>query len=556
MTWADLCRKAARALIATAVWISPANTREWTEAMAAEAEYVEGSFGALAWAAGCFGTALKQLCISIISPGAFEIATEGAMSKFAKISAVVLVVGSALFLFAPTFRQGVKLTAASWHQSDAAWLSKMRALGARAEKNNDAQTLAFVALQINGDWNAKTKNAAADRALRDKYADHAVQQDPQWTWIYYPLLNRDHWPDQSDPNDAGWLARLQKWDPNNAAVYAVEAAYYRPWHALGWNAEQDRALLAASPRWQASMAKAFDATTYDSYFSRKTNLDRKISLHDELNDPNWLLFGGLDYQLVDFTSLGLYSKYFLMSAAATAEKKGDLRQAEEDYGKVAHLGGLIELHGDTDLESLVAITLQKSANQHMQAVLEKSGNAPAANLLAFQTELEQDIAHRISSQITPAKLESRYQTTDAWLLQLSLLGLVISLTLLIFCGVYLAIRRMMALSVSHRAGTALAAMSVAATILLFASTIAMYFGYSPYAIAFREYMNASNTRDAYSLLFRFNAVESLPEFWFDSFRGVDFWYTVIAVGAAILSWILCRYLMRIFRHPAPMQPAE
>ncbi len=238
MKWTPLCRRTARALVAAAVWISPANMREWAAAMAAESEYVESSFGALAWAAGCFGMALKQLCISIVSPGALASETEGNMGKFAKISAAVLIVASALFLFAPTFRQGVKLTASSWHPSDAAWWAKMRALGLKAEKTHDAKTLAFVAMQLNSDWDVDPKKAVESRTHRDKYADDAVQQDPQLTWIYYPLLNRDHWPDQldqSDPNDAVWLARLQKWDPNNAVVYLAEASYYRPEHALGWN---------------------------------------------------------------------------------------------------------------------------------------------------------------------------------------------------------------------------------------------------------------------------------------------------------------------------------
>ncbi len=304
------------------------------------------------------------------------------------------------------------------------------------------------------------------------------------------------------------------------------------------------------------MAKAFDATNYDSYLSRKMNLDRRVLLHDGLDDPSRLLFGPLDYQAADFTSLGLYSKYFSVRAAADAEKKGDLRQAEEDYRKAARLGELIELHGYSDIETLLGISLQKTPNQHMQAILEKSGDTAAANLLAFQTELEQDIAHRISSQITPAKLESRYQTTDAWLLQLSFLGMAISLALLIFCGVYLAIRRMMGTSGSHRAGAAVAPVSLGGTILLFASTITMYFAYSSYAIALREYLSAANPRDAYSLLFRFNALESLPANWFDFFRGVNFWYAVIALGGAILAWILCRHLRRTFRHSAPMQPAE
>lgn len=548
--------KLARRLMALAVVISPVGSQEWAAAMAAELDYVDGSFKALSWSIGCLGAALKQLCISILSPGSFGTETEGTMSKFAKISAIALVAASALFLFAPTFQQGLKLTVASWHPSDAAWFSKMRALGAKAEKDNDAQTLAFVAMQLNGDWETHNSSAAAaeDRVLRDKYANQAVKQQPQLMWIYCSLLNRDYLPGQSDPNDALWLAQLQKSDPDNAEVYAVEAAYYVPQHALGWNTVEDRALLVAAPRWLSIMAKAFDSTNYDSYISREVNLDRKVWLRKSLDDPNRLFSGMFGYRLWDFTNFNLYSKYFLLTAAADAEAKGDLRTAEDDYGKVARLGELMELHGDTDIQNLFGIGLQKSANQHIQVILEKSGNAPAANLLAFQAELEQEISHRIGAQITPAKLESRYQTTDAWLLQLSLLGMAISLALLLSCGGYFALRRVTGFARSRRVGAALARMGVAGTILLFASTVAMYFGYSPYAIAFREYLNASNARDAYSLLFRFATLEELPARLYYSFQGVDFWYTVIATGGAILVWILYRYISRTFRHSAPVQP--
>lgn len=552
-----LAKKLARRLMALALLISPRNSRAWIRAMAAELDYIDGSSKALSWSIGCFGAALKQRFISLLSPGALVIETEGGMSKVAKISAIALVVASALFLFAPTFQQGLKLTAASWHPSDTAWFSKMRALGARAEKNNDAQTLAFVAMQLNGDWesNAGSTAAAEDRALRDNYANEAVRQQPQLTWIYCSLLNRDYLRGQSDPNDALWLAQLQKSDPTNAEVYAVEAAYYAPAHALGWNTAEDRALLVSAPGWLSRMAKAFDSTNYDSYISREADLDREVWLHRNLDDPSRLFSGTFGYRLWDFANFNLYSKYFLLTTAADAEAKGDLRTAEDDYGKVARLGELMELHGDTDIQTLFGIGLQKSANQHIQAILEKSGNAPAANLLAFQMELEQDIAHRISSQITPAKLESRYQTTDAWLMQLSLLGMAISLALLLSCGGYFALRRVVGFAGLQRVGAALASMGVVATILLFASTIAMYFGYSSYAVALREYLNTSNTRDAYSLLFRFTVLEELPARLYYSFQGVDFWYTVIALGGVIVVWILYRQISRTFRHSAPVQPA-
>jgi len=48
-------RSAARRLMAFAVRICPAENRQWAEAMATEAEYVESPFKALLWAMGCIG---------------------------------------------------------------------------------------------------------------------------------------------------------------------------------------------------------------------------------------------------------------------------------------------------------------------------------------------------------------------------------------------------------------------------------------------------------------------------------------------------------------------
>ena len=245
-------KNAARRLIALALLISPSESREWAAAMSAELEHVEGSFNALSWAAGCLGTALKQLCLSLFSSRKhasdssdrefFAGAAEVTMTKTAKISLLVLAVASLLFLLAPTFRQALKLTAASWHRSDSAWIAQMQKLGAEAEAKHDARALAFVAMQLNDDW-----ESANGRTQRDKFADEAVQWNADLTWIYYPILSRDRAPYDRDSSDARWMARLEAWDPNNAAVYAREASFYWPRGVTGLNPQSDRTLLARQP---------------------------------------------------------------------------------------------------------------------------------------------------------------------------------------------------------------------------------------------------------------------------------------------------------------------
>lgn len=550
----SLAKNAARRLMAFALLISPAESREWAAAMSAELEHVEGSFNALSWAAGCLGTALKQLCLSLFSPRKhvsdssdrqfFAGAAEVTMTKTARTLLIAFAVASLLFLFAPTFRQALRVTAGSWRLSDSAWLASMRSLGAKAEAAHDAQTLAYVAMQLNYD--------AQERAQRDRFADEAVTWDPQLTWIYYPLLARDRWRGQGDPNDARWVTQLQAWDPTNAAVYSLEASYHRPEHALGWNSDADRALLANSPEWLESMGKAFSATNYDSYLSRKADLDREVAHRHGLDDPSRLLFGFMDYQMPDFVSFHLYANDFLLKAGEDFETKGDFTHAEENYWKVAHLAQLIQIHGDTDLESFVGAGLESSASARLQALLQKSGNSSAASLLAFQGALAKRTASRFRAQYTEANLELGVHS--AYVLQFSLLGIALSLLLVLSCCAYFAARRLSPFGKTPRLGSLFARTAVVGAVLLFASVAAMYFDYSPYQTAFQNYLAASNPRDVYQSLMRFEVLQELPSSLFYSFQRIYLWYTIIALGGAIIAWILYRYIARTFHPHAPVHP--
>ncbi|MGB6485240.1 MAG: hypothetical protein WBE86_17320 [Candidatus Acidiferrales bacterium] len=469
------------------------------------------------------------------------------MSKTAKTFLIAFAVASLLFLFAPTFRQALRVTAGSWRLSDSAWLASMRSLGVKAEASHDAQTLAFVAMQMRYD--------SQNRAQRDKFADEAVQLDPRLTWIYYPLLSADRMfsPESVNPVDEHWLARLQAWDPVNAAVYSLEASYYRPPKALGWNSEADRAILANSPRWLDDMAKAFSASNYDSYVSQKVDLDRAVTQRQGLDAPSQMFRGLMGYGLPDFMNFHLYAEHFLLKAGEDFEAKGDFSHAEENYWKVAHLAQLIQLDGHTDLESLVAFGLESSASARLQALLQKSGNSSAANLLAFQAALAQRTASSIRAKNSQANLELGVH--GAYVLQFSLLGIALSLLLILSCCAYFASRRLSPFGKTPRWDYLFARTGIVGAVLLFASVVVMYFGYSPYQTAFQNYLAASNPRDAYYSLLRFEVLQELPNGLFYSFRGVYFWYTVIVVGGAIVVWILYRYIARTFQRPTPVHPA-
>ncbi|MGC1107404.1 MAG: hypothetical protein WA876_12780 [Candidatus Acidiferrales bacterium] len=549
-------KNAARRLIALALLISPAESREWAAAMSAELEHVEGTFDTLSWAAGCLGTALKQLCLSFFSPRKhasdssdrefFAGAAEVTMTKTVKTFLIAFAVASLLFLFAPTFRQALKVTAGSWRLSDSAWFGEMRSLGAKAEANHDAQTLAFVAMQMRYD--------TQHRAQRDKFADEAVAWDPRLTWIYYPLLSADRMfsPESVNPVDEHWLARLQAWDPTNAAVYSLDASYYRPPKALGWNSEADRAMLANSPHWLDAMAKAFSASNYDSYFSRKVDLDRAVAQRQDLGAPSHMFRGLMGYGFPDFVNFNLYANDFLLKSGEDLEAKGDFSHAEANYWKVTHLAQLIQLHGHTDLESLVAFGLESSASARLQALLQKSGNSSTASLLAFQAALAQRTASAIRAKHSQANLE--LSVRRAYVLQCSLLGIALSLLLILSCCAYFAARRLSPFGKTLRSGSLFAQTGIMGAVLLFASVVVMYFDYFPYQTAFQNYLAGSNPGDVYRSLLRFEVLEEMPSSFFYSFQRVYFWYTVIVLGGAIIAWILYRYIARTLHLSSPVHP--
>lgn len=549
-----LTKRFAGRVMALALFLSPPPSRDWAAGMAAELDYVDGSFKTMAWSMGCLGIALKQFCVAILCAHAMAVETEDTVSKFAKISAVGLVVGSCLFLFAPTFQQGVKLTAAAWNQSDSSCVAKMSALGHKAEAAHDAQTLAALALQMR----YRSREAQTER---DKFADEAVEWDPNLTWVYsYMLTDSGAAPDHRDPNDMRWLARLEAWAPENAAVDALEASYDQPHGVRGLDAQADRALLAGSPGWLSAMSKAFSATDYDSYLSQARTLERDVLRRDGLIDPGnvlWLRFG---FGIVNAYDFDLYAKDFLLPAGAGFEAGRDFQHAEDNYRKAARLSALIALHGTTAGETLAASNLQLAVDPKLEALYERNGNSAAAQFVAYQLASAEHAKSRLLAAARQRNWNSSVQIFDAYVLQASLLAMIVSLLMIASCGAYFGVRRLRSRKAPRRT-TAFSRIGGFGAGLLFVSAITMYFGFAPYAEAVQRFLASANPADPPEYLLRFWGLHAVPTVvlgWFFSpvsGMAVDFWYGVIAAGMGIVAWILYRYLARRLHRATPMSPA-
>lgn len=362
---------------------------------------------------------------------------------------------------------------------------------------------------------------------------------------------------RADASFAHWLARLQAWDPNNAAIYALEGSYSRPQGLAGWNAKLDRNILANSPRWLNAMDKAYSATSYDTYLSRRTVLDRDVMRRYRLVEPDEMFMGIMSYPLMQFSELNLYEKDFLLHTGDDFESRGDFKHAEANYWKAERLGELIQLRGDTDFEKALATHMQLNAEPRLETAFEKIGDFTGAKLIAYQIAvLRQAKSRRIAQnrQDTWSR-ESRF--FDASMVQLSLVVMGLSLLLIISWGGYFAVRRALRPTKAVRLDMFFLRTGILGAIFLFISSTAMYFSYAPYAKALETYLadpDPARTRDA---LLRFWALQNMPSSLLQTpFVGIYFWCAVIAMGSAIIAWILVRHVLRVFHHgdPAPAVP--
>ncbi len=179
----------------------------------------------------------------------------------------VVLTAAALLLALPEGREAIRTVGASWHEyqrsdSDARTLEQ---LADRAEKEKDASTLAFVALN--------TRDPKRAEALTEL----AVVLDPRLVWVYG---SRNHRPDY-DPTQEEWLARLQAADPDNAVPYllgadALDPSSIRTLYQHGVPKDADFEAVESDSKWMALMERAYGAARYDSYFQRHYRLTRVV----------------------------------------------------------------------------------------------------------------------------------------------------------------------------------------------------------------------------------------------------------------------------------------
>jgi len=338
-------RRAANWLMRFARRITPPDQTDWARAMQSELDHVEGDWAALRWAVGGASVLARHALVRAVLPGTDPrseslakepFSTEDKfMRKITLVAAGICTVASLLFFVAPAFRQAFRVSLTQWHEIIHATYPHSQpvpeALARRAEQQHDAEGIAFVALRDD------------DETESARLAEEAVHLDPNLTWVYaavavrYPML----------PEVDGWVAQLEKWDPQNALPYLISAERIDidqvNFHKVPHLAEDQ------STAWQNALAEAFEARKLDTYLDRLRDLDRRVLLRYSVDDPyqatilnsgmSW--FGIPSYATWDSS---LYADSLLKSGE-TFEARGNPKAALEDYLAVARFGEMLPSRG-------------------------------------------------------------------------------------------------------------------------------------------------------------------------------------------------------------------
>ena len=295
---------------------------------------------------------------------------------------VAILATAALLLFLPLGREAIRTARASWQgfQESASDQRTLEELAARAEKEEDAGTLAFVALST-----TDPKRAAA-------LTERAVSLDRERIWVYGA---RNHRPN-FDPPGEEWLARLKGADPGNAVPDLLMAnALADPrvdmLYAHGTPKDADFEVLEAASQWKLLMERAYGAPRYDSYFQKHYQLTRAVWNRERNLPPTFIFSGLLSHAIPNLLNLMSFAE-FKMYQARQARSAGDLRRAESLIGEVDVFALRMADGSGTKIEKLIALAISKSANKGLADLLASPARPQDARRVALRLdEIERSV---------------------------------------------------------------------------------------------------------------------------------------------------------------------
>jgi len=539
-------RSVAIALLRFAIWIAPHDTHDWGHAMLNELNHVEGNWSALLWSLGGAGVLAKHAMLALILPGTHRRAVSSAGELFAKeipmrkpAFAVIVscVVASLLFFLVPVFRQAFQVSLAQWHDvfhvehrvGSPEQDPELDALAKKAEQNQDAEALAFVAVRY------------PNQIQRARFADEAVHLDPNLTWLYVVAGTAYLSPSEIDRR----VSLLKQWDPGNALPHLFAAQKIGA--TVTYNKESPQGKIEQSPAWKKEMDAAFQSPKLASYVDRQKQLDHRVLTHYRLDDPFQAASGENWYAFPNYDSwyCSLYAQS-LLESGKSLEARGDRKAAFEKYFLVARFGQMMSIDGEYIFFMRKEM---KEAYSRLGALSETEGNGEAASFytsLAGQLDKSEENERKL--------MRSRFEGSDvslwnAFLVRLSGLGILICATLLSLCALGVVIRsRSVRLASLHPSRLTLA-LGFGAAIGSLLSSAVLFVSYRPYSELFQRFLSKGDDAGLSELSNFLRDVQhplgsrfSLGTWYVSSSMMVFyFWFAVTILCALAL-------LIAVFRH--------
>jgi hypothetical protein len=517
---AALPRTVAIALLRIALRIAPHDTLDWGHAMLNELNHVEGNWSALIWSLGGAGVLAKHAVLAFLFPGpdrrtvstASELfAKESPMRKTTLIAIASCVVASLLIFAAPVFRQAFAISLLQWqallHSGEySPEVPALQEIERRAERNHDAEGLAFVAVRH---WKASESA---------RLADEAVRLDPKLVWIYGPVAAT--YPSLSEIDDH-WVADLKKFDPENALPYFIAAEKI---DIDEIDREQiPRNFQEKSIPWRTALASAFQYSKLDDYGDRLEALDRRVFQRYHIENPT-LMDSYRWPRLPSYTAADShYYAQALIAEAKSLEAKGDPQGATSRYFAVIRFGDVIDHQVNGWIRGDEAI-----AYAGLGALAEKEARPEEARLytsLAAQKREpwpnRRDLRRWRFSE-DPAIRWNAHMATNSGL------ALLFSSALLLACILALFVRNRTWRLGSLRPSQLTLSLALASSLILVLSSVLLYLSYRPYAQIFRRFVDRGDDMN----------LTDLTAFVGDAYVPFGFGGWLSMSGAAFGFWIV------------------
>jgi len=459
----------------------------------------------------------------------------------------ILLVASLAMLAVPDVREAIRATFRVWSGNydritadDQALIARVRAEG---ELHQDAQAMALVALH------------AADHAERMRMADRAVALDPSLTWIYAYVRTTDGLGSCcNNPLPAEWLAKLQKWDPDNAVPRLLVAHQSSLRFSEFWEKHGERGgyeaeavkYLQQDKGWVAEMEFVFQAPKYDYYVSREFDLYRAVTQRYGIRDLDatrsilWSNYAGR-IGVNDAT----YFAYFLAERAEAAEQSGDFQKAESLYREPAEFSQRMAEQTHTQEERNHWQSVEGDSLRKLQALLAKSGKTDEAALVGVKV----DALQTNRSAWGPMRPWSWDENGWEGFMIRSFTGAILFLGCVSVLSLGVLFWRRQAAIESRGVGATLASIGVDfCPLLLLIAVAGVYVAYRPIALIYDEYMTWASPIYDYTELRHalYTPYESPEGVWSLSnyFRPENYWLALIVGLTMLAGFIALRGVLR------------